>query len=492
MASRRSSCSLRSLLEGMVETAALPEITLSGLALDSRRLRPGDGFVALPGQNAHGLDFIDQAARCGAVAVLCDQGDEAPTDATLPIIRVPCLADRQAELAKRLWGDPADGMELHAVTGTNGKSSVAWLLAQALDGAMIGTLGVGAPDRCRVGHLTTPDGLTLYRQLADLRAQGFDKVVLEASSHALDQKRLDGLEFASVIFTTLGHDHLDYHRTRQAYGKAKMRLFTDYPSQRQIINIDDSFGYSLADRCGQGPADLWTVSLHAAVSARVHAGILAERIDGLEVEIERIGQEDTVRAASNLVGRVNAYNLVIVAAELLARGHSGAEIGQRLAELRPVPGRMQVVPVSGGAWVVIDYAHTPDALDNALAALRPLCAGQLICVFGCGGERDTAKRPLMGRIAEALADRVILTDDNPRREDSMAILRAIQAGMRKPQRSRVIPDRAEAIARALDLAQAGDLVLIAGKGHECEQIIGDTALAFSDELTVRRWQEAAA
>ncbi len=476
---------LAELLEGVADASASAELTVSGLALDTRQLRAGDVFVALAGGQGHGLDHLGSAIANGAVAVLHDGQGPLPSDCPLPLIRVEGLKGRLIELARRVWQDPAAALDLVAVTGTNGKSSVAWLLAQALDGAMIGTLGIGRPGSHRAAALTTPDVLSLHRALAELRDAGLTLVVMEASSHALDQQRLAGLSFSSVIFTTLGHDHLDYHGDLAAYGAAKARLFFDYDSVRQLINVDDAFGAELAARLDGSPG-LIRLSLDsegATVSARIRRAdseglSLAVRLRGGELELE-----------SALIGRVNAWNLLIVAAELEARGVDLAEIKARIAALKPVPGRMQAL--GQGPRVVIDYAHTPDALANALASLRELGPERLWCVFGCGGDRDRAKRPRMGQIAEALADRVVLTDDNPRSEDSLAIIRAIQAGMREPTRCQVVPDRAAAIQRAVAEAGRVDIVLVAGKGHETEQLIGNQRLPFSDELTSRQALEAA-
>jgi UDP-N-acetylmuramoyl-L-alanyl-D-glutamate--2,6-diaminopimelate ligase len=476
------------LLRGLSVSEQIPEVWIGGLALDARRVVRGDAFVALAGRQAHGMDFLAQAVDAGAVAVIHDGVRQLPTDCPLPAVSVPGLKERLPDLARRMWGE-LDDMDLIAVTGTNGKSSIAWLLAQALDGAMVGTLGVGRPGRQDPGTLTTPDVLSVYRSLNRLRASGVARVVLEASSHALDQNRLAGLRFTSVIFTTLGHDHLDYHGDMQAYGQAKARLFRDFVSRRQIINLDDPFGRNLAREL-QDSAGRWTYGVQSGDPVDVRGRLLTADRKGLKAELTLRGQ--TVIVQSQLLGRVNLYNLLVVAAELSARGVDLDGIQETLARLEPVPGRMQPVTGANGRTVVIDYAHTPDALENVLTSLRELKPAQLWCVFGCGGDRDQAKRPRMGRIAESLADQVILTDDNPRHESSLSIIRAIQAGMRHPQRCHVIPDRATAIGKALNLAGDDDLILVAGKGHETEQIVGDQRHEFSDEAVVRQILEEAA
>ncbi|MFP4335545.1 MAG: UDP-N-acetylmuramoyl-L-alanyl-D-glutamate--2,6-diaminopimelate ligase [Wenzhouxiangella sp.] len=466
------------LLDGLAQPTQ--EIVLEDLCLDSHHCRPGSGFVAVAGEQGHGLDYLDQAIAAGAVAVIHD-GSRALAPGAVPAVAVPDLAARLPLLARRFFGSP-DEMDLLAVTGTNGKTSVAWLLAQALDGAMLGTLGRGRPGDQQPGTHTTPDLLSVYRSLAALRAEGVGCVVLEASSHALAQHRLAGLRFSSVIFTGLGHDHLDYHADLDAYFAAKARLFTDYPSQRQIINLDDPHGRVLADRLASG-SHVLGYSLAGRSSAVAHLSPLRLDLAGIEARLVLGDAEQIVHSA--LIGRINLHNLAIVALELRARGMDWNCIGARIAALEPVPGRMQVVADDQGTRAVIDYAHTPDALEQVLTSLRELGAEQVWCVFGCGGERDRAKRPMMGRIAESLADRVILTDDNPRSEDGTTIIREIQAGMRCPERTRVIRDRTEAIRIALAEAGADDLILVAGKGHETVQWVGGQAHPHSDLAAVR-------
>lgn len=479
---------LGTLLDGLAECGGRAGLAVGGLALDSRNVRPGDAFVALAGASGHGIEYAAGAAQAGAVVIFYDGSSPLPENCPLPVITVPGLADKLAMLAQRMWDDPAAGLDLVAVTGTNGKTSVAWLLAQALDGAMIGTLGYGRPGRHRTGSMTTPDLLSVYRTLAELRDAGIETVVLEASSHALAQNRLAGLSFTSVIFTNLGHDHLDYHAGRADYGKAKARLFTDSPHQRRLINLDDEFGAELFDLPGE--SDSIGYSIAGASRASVTAKLVAADMSGLQAEIQ-LG-DDRLSVRSLLLGRVNLWNLAIVAAELAARGTDGDEIVRRIAALEPVPGRMQPIPGDGGRLAVIDYAHTPDALERALSSLHEITDQKLWCVFGCGGDRDRGKRPRMGRIAESLADHVVLTDDNPRSEDGMAIIRAIQSGMEKPHRSRVIRDRGRAITQAIAESEPGDVVLVAGKGHETEQVMNGERQFFDDARAARQALEVAA
>ncbi|MDX1626717.1 MAG: UDP-N-acetylmuramoyl-L-alanyl-D-glutamate--2,6-diaminopimelate ligase [Wenzhouxiangellaceae bacterium] len=470
---------------------AAPGIEVRGLSIDSRRVRPGDAFVALAGEQGHGLEHAEAALAAGAVAVLHDAADAVPAALGGRALGIPDLASRAAELAAWFHDRPADDMDLVGVTGTNGKSSIAWLLAQALDGAMIGTLGIGRPGELAAATHTTPDVFSLHRALAELRDEGVEHVVLEVSSHALEQRRIEGLAFTTTIFTNLGHDHLDFHRSRDAYGRAKRRLFTDHPARRQLINVDDAFGRLLVESLGgSAEARVLGYGLDRRHSPDALGTLKAADLDGLSMEVRT--PEGSLSCRAPLIGRVNAWNVLVVATELLLRGGSAVQVARCIESLKPVPGRMNRVVGPRGQQVVIDYAHTPDALESALASLRELATGRLICAFGCGGDRDREKRPRMGEIAEALADAVVLCNDNPRGEEPLKILREIQSGMARPDRAPVVPDRLEAITRAVAMAEPGDVVLIAGKGHETEQVIGEEVRHFSDFEAVRQALEAAA
>ncbi len=461
----------------------LSAVDVSGLTLDSRRVETGDAFIALPGRTRDGMQFATSALASGAVLVLHPPGTPAPSEIADRCVSVPHLAESLATLARRVWDDPAAGMDLIAVTGTNGKTSVAWMVAQALDGAMIGTLGVGRPGAQVESSHTTPDLPGLYRALATLRDRGEKTVALEASSHALDQHRLAGLSFVSAIFTNLGHDHLDYHGSIEQYGQAKTRLFTDYDAGQCLINCDDSFGRHLLRQL-RGRDGLVSYGLDSANAPDFRAVIRGIGLEGLELEI--LTPQGPIEVRSRLIGRINAFNLTIVAAIMSQRGDRAADIRDMLETLSPVPGRMNRIDGPTGQCIIIDYAHTPDALANVLATLREITPGRLISVFGCGGERDQAKRPRMGKVAESLADTIVLTDDNPRGEDSMRILRAIESGMTRPDRCLVIADRARAIAEAVASARPGDCVLVAGKGHETTQDFGSRREPFSDFEAVRQ------
>ena len=481
------------LLHGLAPPASLAEplgaLAIEGLTLDSRRVAPGDAFLALAGRTEHGLKHAEAALAAGAAVVLHDGLEARPATMAARSVAVPELQQQLAVLAQRFWNDPAANLDLVAVTGTNGKSSVVWLLAQAAEGAMIGTLGIGRPGQAEPSSHTTPDLPALYRALARLRDQGERLVAIEASSHALDQGRLAGLSLTTAIFTNLGRDHLDYHGNLQAYAQAKARLFYDVPSQRQLIDIDDPFGRTLSDELAARPGRV-RYGLEPGHRPDLLGRVIRADLDGLVMDLD--GPPGRLRMQCGLLGRVNARNLGVVSSELLARGLRPAEVVERIAALSPVPGRMNRVDGPRGRRAVVDYAHTPDALANALRCLRELTPRRLICVFGCGGERDAGKRPLMGRVAESMADRVLLTNDNPRSEEPLAILREIQAGMARPDRARVVPDRGEAIAAAIAEAGPGDCVLVAGKGHERTQDLGDRVIEFCDLDAVRQALEAAA
>jgi UDP-N-acetylmuramoyl-L-alanyl-D-glutamate--2,6-diaminopimelate ligase len=398
---------------------------------------------------------------------------------------------RLGEIAARFHGDPSAAMTVVGVTGTSGKTSTVQLLAQAFTqlgkrAATIGTLGAGLHGALRTGDRTTPDVIRVHGLMAGFRDAGATHVAMEVSSHALDQHRVDGIRFDVAVFTNLTRDHLDYHGTMEAYGAAKAKLFAWPGLRAAVINVDDAFGRELATRvpagvrvirCGIDNAD-----------ADVRAGDVRTHPDGIDFHLATPWGEAEVHSA--LLGRFNVANLLAVAGVLGALDVPFAKIHDALQALQPINGRMN--RLGGGALplVVVDYSHKPDALEQVLAALRAHCDGQLICVFGCGGERDAGKRPIMGAIAERMADSVIVTDDNPRGEDGDAIVAQIVAGMRAPERATVMRDRARAIDMAIAQAHAGDVVLIAGKGHETYQEIGGAKHPFDDLQVARATLEA--
>ncbi len=464
------------------------ELAITGLTLDSREVTPGDAFVAIAGFGAHGLNFVDAAREAGASAILFEP--PAPDDLPAPADAIPVsgLRARMGAMADSFHGQPSAAMTTVGVTGTNGKTSTVQLLAQAwtLRGqkaGTVGTLGSGIWPRIVPTGFTTPLVLRLHALLAELRDEGASAVAMEVSSHALDQGRVDGVHFDVAVFTNLTRDHLDYHGDMASYGAAKAKLL-DWPGLRAAaVNLDDAFGRELFEAVG-GRVRVLGFSSRGASGASVRADDV--RLDGRGIAFMLHAGTQAHPVRSGLLGRFNVDNLLGVATTLFALGMAPALIAETLSELHPVDGRMNRLGGEGALpLVVIDYAHTPDALDQALSSLRAHTAGKLVCVFGCGGERDTGKRPQMAAIAERGADVVIVSDDNPRGEDGDAIVADIVAGLTDPSRAIVQRDRAQAIARAIGMAGADDVVLIAGKGHEPYQEIRGVRHPFDDTDVAR-------
>jgi UDP-N-acetylmuramoyl-L-alanyl-D-glutamate--2,6-diaminopimelate ligase len=467
------------------------------LTSDSRRVRRGDTFAAYRGEKLDGRDYIAQAIAAGAGSVLWECGDARAfrwrDEWRVPHLPVYELKRRLGELADIAFGRPSQGMWVIAVTGTNGKTSCSQWIAQALEAqgrrcAVFGTLGNGFPNALVPGQNTTSDAAALQEALAQLRKEGAVAAAMEASSHGLAQYRLNGMKFDVALFTNLTRDHLDYHGTFEAYGEAKARLF-DWPSLRHaVVNADDAFGRRLVAQCQE--RGLNTLG-YGFASGELRGRNLRLSQRGLAFEIETPWGHGEVQ--SELVGAFNASNLLGVVGVLLA---SALPLEQALAEaarFQPVAGRMQRAGGAGKPLIVVDYAHTPDALEKALLALRPFTheGARLVCVFGCGGERDAGKRPEMGAIAARLADAVYVTSDNPRSEDPQEILRDILAGIPKDAlpRVEVEVERALAIYQAIASADASDVILLAGKGHEPYQEIAGVRHPFND---LQQAQEALA
>ena len=498
------SMDLAALVAGYANAGEAGDIVVHGLAIDSREVRAGDAFVALEGSRQHGITFAPMALARGAVAVLAERpvvaaasapafsGKAAIRDSGFAIgaantVWVDGLRDKLGSIASRFFGDPSGAMTVIGVTGTNGKTSTVHLLAQALHRAghavaTIGTLGAGLGGEVSAGARTTPDAIAVQGLLATFRDEGATHVAMEVSSHALDQGRVNAVAFDLAVFTNLTRDHLDYHGTMQAYGHAKEKLFAWPGLDAAIINVDDPFGRALATRARENLAVIrYGIERD---DADLVASAIAAGTSGLDFHLKTPWGEGEI--TTRLLGRFNVSNLLAVAACLGRLGFPFDAIRDALAHLDPVSGRMNRL---GGEddlpLVVVDYAHTPDALEQALTSLRAHAHGALICVFGCGGERDAGKRPEMGRIAEALADLVIVTDDNPRGEDGNLIVAEIVAGLENPERVTVERDRRRAISLAIHAAHAGDIVLIAGKGHEPYQEIAGVRHPF-DDLAVAR------
>jgi UDP-N-acetylmuramoyl-L-alanyl-D-glutamate--2,6-diaminopimelate ligase len=465
------------------------------LTTDSRKVRPGDAFIAWPGQAVDGRRFVPGALAAGATTCIVERaGLEAFGFDDARIASLPGLKAEAGVIADAFFDHPSAALDLLAVTGTNGKSSTAWWCAQALTllgrrAGVVGTLGIGEPPRAGPsGHearvdftgLTTPDPVRLHSELARFVREGFSACALEASSIGIEEQRLSGLRVTLAIFTNFTRDHLDYHGSMDAYWAAKRKLFDGPDLRAAVVNIDDPMGAALAQELRRTPLDVWTLSTGAP--ARLVARDLGYSDGGLAFTL--IDGDASAPVRSTLIGDYNAHNLLGVLAALRALGVPLAEAAAVVPQLTAVPGRMQRVGDGLGApQIVVDYAHTPDALEKVLAALRPLAAaraGRLVCVFGCGGNRDASKRPLMGAIAARGADRVLLTSDNPRGESPRAIIDAIAAGIDDRSRTEVIEDRRSAIARAAAEASARDVIVLAGKGHEDYQEIAGVRHPFSD------------
>ena len=452
------------------------------LSLDSRALRPGDLFLAIPGHLSDGRAYMADAIARGAAAIAyeAEGAGELPEAGDTVLVPVRGLAAQLSAIAGRFYGDPSRSLELVGVTGTNGKTSVSQLLAQALDllgqrCGLIGTLGVGFHDDLQCGRHTTPDPLAVQAQLARLKQAGARAVAMEVSSHGLDQGRVEALDFDVAVFTNLSRDHLDYHGDMHAYGEAKARLFAWPGLCCRVINLDDLFGRELAVRAAPSRLISYsqidpTATLYCTEAQFSEAGVRARLItaqgDGLLV--------------SPLLGRFNLSNLLAVVGALMGLDHPLDEILRVLPQLMGPVGRMQRLGGGDQPLVVVDYAHTPDALEKVLEALRPHTRGRLLCLFGCGGDRDRGKRPLMAAAVEGLADSVWVTDDNPRSEPTEQIIADIRAGFRDPGQVTFVPGRGEAIRRLIAAAAPDDVILLAGKGHEDYQEIAGVRHPFSD------------
>jgi UDP-N-acetylmuramoyl-L-alanyl-D-glutamate--2,6-diaminopimelate ligase len=469
------------------------EAEVTAIAFDSRQVKPGAIFFALRGVNADGARFVPQALAAGAIAVVAETA--APAGTGVPWLQVPNARAAMAEAAAAFYRNPSEELALVGITGTNGKTTTSYVLASIFEAAgvkcgRIGTIGYQVGGREVDAARTTPEAPELQRMLRDMVADGCGACVMEVSSHALALRRADSLRFAAGVFTNLTRDHLDFHGDMESYFVAKRRLFEILPDGAVgIINADDRRGADLVAAARR------PVTYAIDAPADVRPGPLSFSLDGLSFEVRT--PRGTFHVKSALVGRPNAYNILAASATAMALDLPFSAIEKGISRLEHVPGRFQVV--SGAAdnvRVIVDYAHTDDALKNLLETARPLATARVITVFGCGGDRDRTKRPLMGAVAARLSDLVIVTSDNPRSEDPARIIEEIQRGIVTPADrlgskgakgtpSMSIVDRREAIERAIRDARPGDLVLIAGKGHEKYQVIGDRTLPFDDVEVAR-------
>lgn len=479
---------LRLLLADLADVASVPALAVNGLALDSRRVQPGDVFLACRGAQHDGRAFIPAAIKAGAIAVVVE--DVLPpllqqAHLTVPVVVVPGLAQQLSLIAARFYGHPDRALELIGITGTNGKTSVSHYIAQALTEhqhgcGLFGTLGYGVYGQLQPALTTTPDPVTLQAMLADLVVSGQRYAALEVSSHALVQGRVNAVQFNTAVLTNISRDHLDYHADMADYAAAKRRLFVQPGLQHAVLNVDDDYGRAWATEL-RGRIKVITYALQP--DADISGELLAESRAGMTLRLHTPWGNSDLNVP--LAGHFNISNVLATAAVLGLHGLAFTDICTSLERLRAPAGRMQRFGHTNSPLVVVDYAHTPDALAQALQSLKSQCHGRLWCVFGCGGDRDKGKRPLMGAAAGAYADKIILTSDNPRHEAPQQIIADILHGIESQQNTSQIPDRKSAIQQAIDAATADDIVLIAGKGHEQYQEIAGQRRPFSDQEVVQ-------
>ena len=485
---------LLDLLDGAEVLTRSGNPNIGGLEYDSRRVKPGDVFVAMRGESSDGNKFIDQAIAAGAVAVVSDSASEKPRP-DVAWAQVPHGRRALARLSANFYRKPAERLAITGITGTNGKSTSAFLLESILGAsgrksALIGTIEYHVAGNVLPAPHTTPEALELNRILAEALGQGATEAVMEVSSHALEQQRVYGIPFDAAIFTNLTRDHLDYHHTMEEYSASKQMLFegcgTEAP-RAAIINLDDEFGARLVPFSKKRSAKVWT---YGWLKGDVHAEKVEITAQGTRFDL--LAPTCAIPVFSPLIGKVNVYNILAAASAALLRGCDAGSLAKGVAALARVPGRFERVDCQQPFTVVVDYAHTDDALRNLTALAREFVQsagqkGRVIAVFGCGGDRDRAKRPLMGEAAGRGSDFVVLTSDNPRSEDPLAIINDAMVGLqRSGAKYKTEPDRKAAIAMAVNEANPADIVLIAGKGHEKVQVTRDGAIPFDDVEVARR------
>lgn len=486
-----ASMTIGELLTPMSLENAVASIEIEGLSVNSREVTAGELFIALAGTQVNGEDYIDDAIKRGAAAVLVTAKDIRPTGVQItpsgiPLIAVADLKQKVSSLSGRFFGDPSERLCVAGVTGTNGKSSIVSLIAQLQEltgtaSATIGTLGVAVNgETINDTGMTTPDAIDCQKWLAELCARKIRAVSIEVSSHGLDQARVAGIHFRTGVFTNISHDHLDYHGTVERYALSKQKLFRMKTLRNAIINLDDPFAIPIIEVARQS-AQVISYSLKNP-QADTFASDIQYGPNGVVFRLKTMW--GSARVYSPLLGDFNVYNLIAAISAVCADKVSLASVLNQVPHLCPIPGRMEKITESQDIVVVVDYAHTPDALQHAIAAIRRHATGKLWVVFGCGGDRDTAKRPVMARIAEQFADKVVVTSDNPRTEDPQRIIEEICTGF-DDSNFKVIHDRLSAITYAVNKADPGDVVLLAGKGHEKYQIVGDVKHPF-DETTIVR------
>jgi UDP-N-acetylmuramoyl-L-alanyl-D-glutamate--2,6-diaminopimelate ligase len=488
---------LSTLLENAYKIPKELERDITGLTLDSRAVQAGDLFFAFPGLQLDGREFIAEAVSKGAAAILAEADSQEVTFLkNIPVIPIKNLKFKIGAFASVFYGQPTQSLRIIGVTGTNGKTSCTYFIAQALAQlnipcGIIGTLGSGLLGNVQPTGFTTPDAITLQAIFANLLAQGAQVVAMEVSSHSIDLGRIEGIPFEVAIFTNLTRDHLDYHGDMETYGNVKKRLFDNPYVNHAVINADDAFGATMLSALKETKNLLsYSVSPSATIVPQITADQIRSNTKGLSARIATPWGEGGIQLA--LMGQFNLSNILAVTAALCLLDIPLDEVLQCMSNLKPVPGRMETVgDLEDAPLVVVDYAHTPDALEKVLLALRQHVPGKLYCIFGCGGDRDKGKRPIMGKIAEQCADVVILTNDNPRHEDPTQIVADILAGISQPEQVIVQHDRSKAIQDIIQCAVAGDGIVVAGKGAETYQQIGDSKIPMNDGEIVKKSLRAA-
>jgi UDP-N-acetylmuramoyl-L-alanyl-D-glutamate--2,6-diaminopimelate ligase len=481
---------LSQLLQGLADVASQDDVKVTGMTSDSRAVNTGDLFIAC--KNTDMMVYVKSAIDAGASAVVIES-EQLPDipKYSIPVIALPQLRAQAGLIAARFYKHPSHDMNVIGVTGTNGKTTVSYLIAQALDinnpgkSGLIGTLGYGAFNDICKGPNTTPEPVALQNTFANLRQEKIDAVAMEVSSHGLEEYRISGVEFDIAVFTNLSRDHLDYHQTMENYAASKRRLFSDYLIRKAVINLDDAFGRELIEEF-QNKIELVGYTLKPSSKNKlsvVSANIVSSNESGMTLQVNSPWGEGTLN--SGLIGEFNASNLLASLSVLCLSGISFEDALSALSKCSGVPGRMEAFRQEGKPSVIVDYAHTPDALEHVLLDLQSQSSGKLVCVFGCGGDRDQGKRAEMGGIAETLADHIFLTNDNPRHESAEAIIEDIISGIKDHACFTKELDRGNAIMAAIDSASSNDVVLIAGKGHEDYQEIAGVRHPFSDRSIVQ-------
>lgn len=490
--------SVKELLETLIEPAELDlliDVQVHGLAQDSRYVESNYMFVAFAGQTTHGLFHAKEAVKRGASIILWDdefeEGAEIINEVSSEVLCLQCpgLREKIGDIASRFYGQPTDDMYVVGITGTDGKTSISHFIAQCLDGirarcGVLGTLGNGFIGQLGYTGLTTVGAVDVHRSFAELKAKGATRAVMEVSSHGLDQGRINGVKFDVVLFSNFSQDHLDYHETLEKYAEAKSKLFSMPGLRLAVINLDDAFGLELAEKCKKRFC-VWGYSMQEDVSELlpyadfiVHARNVETSSAGFRLKVHTPKGDAVLNI--NLLGSFNISNVLATLCTLLVSNVQLDQAIARLATLKSIAGRMEVLAVKGKPVVIIDFAHTPKGLESACRAVKEHYSGKLWCVFGCGGDRDKGKRPAMAKVAEQFADKVVLTSDNPRHEDPQTIIDEILEGFENCALVDIVADRKHAITHAIEQAKEGEVVLIAGKGHERSQIVGDTHIAFDD------------